>query len=253
MLSMLHPMPMLLDEMMFGPLTAHTHPFLASNAARPTLSENDSSYVIAIAAPGVRSGDLKITVDHRSLKVVGETPSRGTMSTHVVNWTVNLPRDADADLATATHDDGVITVHLPKKQPSEPLTLLASTEVPEPCEGPHYSLTVSAPGLAAADLSISIDDEGAVKLTGSTERTGARIKRSFQLPEDAAIARAHASHVDGILTISVPKAKRAPEKHLELASTKPKQSHGQNQEATAAHQAAAGEAGKEEEEEGVMV
>merc|ERR1712146_39757 len=68
-----------------------------------------------------------------------------------------------------------------------------------------YKLTVVAAGVAASDLTWAAED-GTLKICGETKRTGARFAgRSFRLPEDADATKARASHVDGILTVTVPK------------------------------------------------
>lgn len=68
-----------------------------------------------------------------------------------------------------------------------------------------YTLTLVAPGLAPTDLDITIDDSNVLKVDGENARTGASIERSVRLPRDADGAGARASHVDGILTLTVPK------------------------------------------------
>lgn len=57
-----------------------------------------------------------------------------------------------------------------------------------------------------------------LKVSGETKRTGSRLaKRSFRLPRDADVANARAMHVDGILTVTIPKKPAA-----EVAAAKKK-------------------------------
>jgi len=218
-----------MDEM----LLTLANPRFSSHNSRPTMTEHeDGSIEVTVAAAGVKPSDLSVTVDSRILTVKGETGEQAR--THVVNWKIKLPREADVDKAEASLVDGLLSVTFPKKEAVEPVTVVASTEAEEePSDAPRYNLTVAAPGLAAADLTISIDEDRVINLSGFTKRTGARIERRYQLPENATIESAHASHVDGILTISVPKGERAPEKRLELAVTKPEQSPTEPEKAAA--------------------
>merc|ERR1712070_828627 len=70
-------------------------------------------------------------------------------------------------------------------------------------------VTLVAAGLAASDLIVSASAAGVLKVEGETKRTGSKIARSFKLPRDADASLATACHVDGILTLKVPKKAEA--------------------------------------------
>merc|ERR1719152_913220 len=105
-----------------------------------------------------------------------------------------------------------------------------------------YKLTLVAAGLSPADLSIRVERGHVLKVTGETQRTGARVARTFRLPRDADEAAAHAAHVDGILTLTVPKKISPEAKRIAINTTEPR---------AITKEAAAKEAA--EEEDGVMV
>ena len=110
-------------------------------------------------------------------------------------------------------------------------------------EDESYTFTLVAAGFAAADLVLSVDG-GLIKVKGQSARTGARLERHVQLPRDADATAAHASHVDGILTVSVPKKDAAEPRRVPVnaeASTNEEQG------------AAAATKTEEMEEEAVMV
>merc|ERR1712146_281153 len=67
-----------------------------------------------------------------------------------------------------------------------------------------YSLTLPVPGLAADDLSLNVAN-GVLHIKGETKRTGAHVAKSMRLPQDVDVAGARASHVDGLLTITLPR------------------------------------------------
>lgn len=102
---------------------------------------------------------------------------------------------------------------LPKKAPAEvvPTRVAVSTDAvmsdddsdDDEASRP-YTLTVVAAGIAAADVEV-LAKPGLLKVEGATARTGAKVSKCFRLPRDADVARATAIHVDGILTVTVPK------------------------------------------------
>merc|ERR1719152_731491 len=94
--------------------------------AQPRLEERDNTYALHMAAPGVSASDLSVEARDGRLMVKGET--RGASHTHFVNYSVALPRDADADAATATCIDGLLTVELPKRAKAEPVRIAVSTD-----------------------------------------------------------------------------------------------------------------------------
>merc|ERR1719502_2322088 len=88
----------------------------------------------------------------------------------------------------------------------------AATDVPRP-----YKVTLVAAGLAASDMEVVAEQCGVLRVKGETARTGASIARSFQLPRDADAQRATASHVDGILTLTVPKKSEQVKRALKVS------------------------------------
>jgi len=186
------------------------------NSDKPRVSESEDGYTITVRAPGVAASDLCVLAENGNIVIRGETKTES--HTHVVNFSVRLPRNAAPEEASAASADGLITVHVPKKE--VPLTTIAvsstvhsDADVPTECEDEvsrPYKLTVVAAGVAASDLEVTAED-GTLKVCGETKRTGARfVGRSFRLPEDADATNARASHVDGILTVTVPKKPAAP-------------------------------------------
>ena len=83
-----------------------------AHAAPPTLvAQDDGSLALALSVPGVRRGDLKVTVRNGKLEVDGETKT--THGNHSVCWSGTIPRGADAENATAMLVDGILIVRVP--------------------------------------------------------------------------------------------------------------------------------------------
>merc|ERR1719152_567360 len=175
------------------------------------------TYVLDVPCPGVRTDDLAVTVDGGdTIHIHGET--KATAHTHVVHWTTKLPDDADADQATAAHADGILTITMPRKAAAEPSRIEVSAEAPSPPSDDaleNYTLTLSLPGIAASDLELVAED-GLLRVSGESKRTGARVDKRFHLRRDADVASAHASHVDGLLSVCVPKKSPAEAKSLAI-------------------------------------
>ena len=86
-----------------------------------------------------------------------------------------------------------------------------------------YKLTLEAPGVAASDLAIVAKD-GVLSISGTAKRTGAKFAKTYRLPRDADATWASAVHVDGLLTISVPKREAAKETKVLAVRTEVKDS-----------------------------
>ena len=89
--------------------------------------ETEKEYVVEVEMPGVKKEDVKVDVSGEVLRIRGETSRdetseagglrrserwRGTFERHL-----RLPRDTDADGIRARHENGVVSVTVPKKAP----------------------------------------------------------------------------------------------------------------------------------------
>lgn len=239
MLSLMSPVASmrLLDDMMTDALM---HDELLSDALRRSppschvtstasrVTEAANKITVSITAPGVAPADLTIeAIDGSCISVRGRTDDEAR--SYVVNYTVQLPADADATNASAEAADGLITVSMPKKATIEPahITVHATSQaIPDAEEAVGetdkdrdkkmpYTLTIAAVGIAASELTLSVKPAGVggccvLRVAGSGTKTGARIDRHYQLPKDADADNIQASHVDGLLTLLIPQ-KAAPE------------------------------------------
>jgi len=206
---MLHPFPTMLDahlDAAMRDVLSMPHRGLELPALRET---EDGSYTLTLSAPGIKAQDLQITVDEGVLKVEGHSKATGL----ALRQAVRLPRAADGDKATATSVDGILTIAVPKKPEAAPLTIAVAQSpdeettpgedeaAPEP-----YRLTIAAPGLAASDVTVeALVLDGVLTAAGETKKTGARLDKHLRLPRDADLAGTKAVHVDGLLTLTVPK------------------------------------------------
>jgi len=217
---MMHPIDAMMTDA-FHAKAFPVHPIEALLGARscrlatctPRAHETeDGKYAFAVEAPGVKMTDVTIEshADPCRVTVKGETVTNS--HTHFVNYSVRLPDDADVEAATAEHADGLITVSVPKKAPAVPEKILVVVNAVDDEDTPDedeearpYKLTIAATGISPADLELVVED-GTLTVRGASKRSGgAKIDRAYRLPRDADAAKATATHVDGLLTVSVPK------------------------------------------------
>ena len=179
-------------------------------SSRLTKNEDGSTYTLSLPAPGVAPQDIKVSVEGRTLVIEGESKRPGAQRS--IRFSTQLPHDADADQAVASSINGLLQLTVPVKPELAPMRIevnhtpadIASDD--EDSDG--YTLTLAAPGIAASDVEILAKD-GLLQVTGETRRTGARVAKRVRLPRDADASAASATHVDGLLTVSVPKKSEA--------------------------------------------
>jgi len=180
----------------------------------PHVDESEMEVIVTFIAPGVKAADIELIfqpVDNR-LIISGESKSR--THTSFLHHTTSLGKlILDVSKATAAVEDGVVTVTLPKKVREEVklpvrthIVVSANPSDDEPSDEENYNLTLSAPGFAPSDISVE-QHGGLLKVSGESKRTKRKIDSVYRLPRDAdATGRATASQVDGILTVTIPKA-----------------------------------------------
>jgi HSP20 family protein len=86
------------------------------------VEETDEAYVVEVELPGVRRGDVTVSVEGRRLSVDAERRERqrsGVLRRRArtvghLHYEVVVPGDVDADETTASLNDGVLTVRLHK-------------------------------------------------------------------------------------------------------------------------------------------
>ncbi len=91
-------------------------------------SENDKEYIARVEVPGIPKEDLEVNVDGQTLTISGRRDFEREEKTEEYFWrereagkfvrTVQLPASVDASKVAATYQDGIMTVQLPKTEPS---------------------------------------------------------------------------------------------------------------------------------------
>ena len=95
-----------------------------STELRADVRENATAYIVQFDVPGVAKEDITVDVDEKTVRVEatfkrdtveGETSVLGERATGSQSRAFRLPQAVDAELATARHEHGVLTLTLPKK------------------------------------------------------------------------------------------------------------------------------------------
>jgi HSP20 family protein len=91
-------------------------------------SENEKEFIVRLEVPGIPKDDLEITVDGRTLTLSGRRAFEQEEKTEEYFWrerqqgrfvrTVQLPGAVNAANVAATYVDGVMSVRLPKAEPT---------------------------------------------------------------------------------------------------------------------------------------
>ncbi|MCH2488785.1 MAG: Hsp20/alpha crystallin family protein [Flavobacteriales bacterium] len=90
------------------------------------ISETDDAFTVALAAPGMKKDDFKIEIDNQVLSISSEMEQNE--ETESDNFTrrefgyssfqrsFTLPESVDSEKATASYEDGILKLELPKKE-----------------------------------------------------------------------------------------------------------------------------------------
>jgi len=87
------------------------------------MKEKDNRYVVVFSLPGVRSSDVRVSLEGRMLTVYTDVRSMDGYGEHIATFerAVQLPGPvADAQLAEATLTNGVLRISVPKTTGDEP-------------------------------------------------------------------------------------------------------------------------------------
>lgn len=93
------------------------------------LIEEDDTYVVVADLPGYDVADIEVTYTNRQLQITGQRTETRDVDTEqylrrerhqqMIDRTVTIPGAVDDAAITATHNNGVLEVTLPKASPDE--------------------------------------------------------------------------------------------------------------------------------------
>lgn len=111
----------------FGDLGRELETGIGSSNVLVDVADADDQVVVTADLPGYEKSDVDVSVKGRQLRIAAESTSESTSgddenyyrrerSRRSVSRTVPLPVDVDESGASATYENGVLTVTLPKRE-----------------------------------------------------------------------------------------------------------------------------------------
>jgi len=107
--------------------------YSSTNTTLPAVNvrEDDHEFTIEVAAPGMKKNDFNINLDNNQLTISSEIKnenetkdgkySRKEFSYQSFRRSFRLPVDLiDGDKIEAKYDEGILCIHLPKKEEAKP-------------------------------------------------------------------------------------------------------------------------------------
>lgn len=98
-----------------------------NNSSMPSVNviEKEKSYIVEVAAPGLKKDEFKVELDNKMLKISSEKKQeeekndekilRREFSYCSFKRTFSLPDTVDAEKIEAKHENGILSVIIPKK------------------------------------------------------------------------------------------------------------------------------------------
>jgi HSP20 family protein len=92
------------------------------------VSENEKEYIVRLEAPGVAKEDLEVNLEGQTLTLTGRREFAKEEKTEEYFWqereqgrfvrVIQLPGAVDKAKVAATYENGIMTIRLPKTEPS---------------------------------------------------------------------------------------------------------------------------------------
>ncbi len=86
------------------------------------LYEDDNAFYARFEIPGVKKADLRVELENNVLTVSAQTSEKKdkTEQSFSFSRSISVPDGIDADKVKARHEDGILTVTLPKAEARKP-------------------------------------------------------------------------------------------------------------------------------------
>ena len=180
---------------------------LRSIQASVSKKSDDGSYTLEMEVPGIKLKDVKIEANPTDgvLEILAVRKNvQGKAIVHYVKQFSLNTKYVDMSKISASLEDGILLVKIPKKPAIKPIQIQPVAQDPPTALDHQYHFSVDVPGVKLAHVDITISDGN--RLTLIAERKGVSVIRRSVVLDDVAYATAKTSAylMDGILTIVVP-------------------------------------------------
>ncbi len=124
-------LPSLFDDFLTRDFWKSTNGGWKDTMPAVNIEENENEFSIEVAAPGYKKGDFKIELDNNMLTIASEKQmednkkeknyTRKEFHYESFSRSFRLPENVvNGDKITANYDDGVLHIHLPKREEVKP-------------------------------------------------------------------------------------------------------------------------------------
>ncbi len=105
--------------------------FATGDSTLPSVNikEDDHGFTVELAAPGMKKDDFKVELDHNVLTISSEKQmeheeegkyARKEFSYQAFSRSFTMPDSAELEKINASYKDGLLTLHIPKKEEAKP-------------------------------------------------------------------------------------------------------------------------------------
>jgi len=191
----------------------------SSRSSTRQFHETDHEYTLSLALPGVSPADLKLVIEEGMLSISGETKVGAQQ--YSASHRVRVPPDAEAAMAKAVAENGVLSITLPKrpKQTHEIKVGCKNDELPKAAEG-DYVVSFPFPGVRPSDFKVVCEDSVlSIAVETNTTQHATRTLKRMRIPGDADVSAAAAAAELGILSIVFPKRAAEAPKEVQAANS----------------------------------
>ena len=156
------------------------HPFGAGFDQLATLpldvTSTADALIVEAPMPGIKPDDVEITVENGTLSIRGEarqerSEGEGESLRAAVSRTVSLPSGLEPDKATASFENGMLTLRIPKAEEVKPRQIRISPTVEGSATGSRDARQVGN-GRGGDTSTAETTPVGARGATGDTSQTG---------------------------------------------------------------------------------
>ena len=109
------------------------HRFDSYNYPKLNMSENDKEYVLKFELAGMEKSDIKLSIEQGNMLVLAGEKKQETKEKNSTYYreeisygkfqrAMQLPKDANHDKMTTVYKDGILTITIPKKEVTVPVS-----------------------------------------------------------------------------------------------------------------------------------
>lgn len=189
---------------------------LVHGRLRYSMHESKDNYLVLIDVPGVQLSDVELDIVNKNeVRIQAKRKTNENIITKYDQTFVFDIKSVDLTNVNASLESGVLTLQIGKKDPVEPVTIVVTTVtgsevVDTTTDSKKYDVlvTLDIPGVKLEDLNIKIH-EHAIHVNAKRRRgqSNVTIRKAITLDEtEYDVNELKALLVDGVLTISAPRA-----------------------------------------------